>query len=183
MDFPGQPQVPPIVSTYSVYAPAGRGRQALGGTIAAGSIAWPAANRAIYVPMTLPGPCVVRRLFWTNGSTVTGSSEVGVYTRGGVRLCSTGLTAQSGASVLQFVTLGTPVYLDAGVYYLATQNDGTTNRMFGTVTPTVNQGRLAGLLQQDLGGGGVLPATMTPATLTAFAYPLAGIVQNTATPH
>jgi hypothetical protein len=171
-----------IVSLHSDYAPAGRQRQALGGSVGTVSVAWPAANRVIYAPLVLPAPVVARRLFWMNGSSL-GNAQVGVYTRGGVRLCSSGIVAQSGTTTLQFVTLGTEVILDAGFYYFATWNDGTTNRMGGSITPTANQGRLAGLLQEDLAGGAVLPATMTPATLTSFAYPLAGIVQNTATPH
>jgi hypothetical protein len=180
MDFPGQIPMPQIISLFSEWA-AGRNQPGLG-SISSAPVTWPAANRVIYVPFVLPSPVVARRLFWTNGSSL-GNAQVGIYTRGGVRLCSSGIVAQSGSTVFQFVTLGTEVILDAGFYYFAAWNDGTTSRMGGSITPTANQGRLAGLLQEDLAGGAVLPATMTPATLTSFAYPLAGIVQNTATPH
>jgi hypothetical protein len=82
-------------------------------------VAWPAANLAIYVPFAIPFQFNVRRVFWVNGSNLTGNADLGVYTRTGARLFSTGATARSGASVTQYTTLGTPLLLSPGDYYMA----------------------------------------------------------------
>lgn len=86
--------------------------------------AWEDANRAVYQPILLPASCVVRRLWWANGGTVSASYnvDVGVYADSGygpgTRLISTGSTAQGTASVVQFVDV-TDTVLAPGLYWLA----------------------------------------------------------------
>lgn len=141
-----------------------------------GSITW-VANLAIYVPLVLPFPYLVNRLWWMNGSVVTTSNaDVGIYNRDGVRLASAGSTVQAGTSTIQYVALGTPMLLSPGRYYLAWVSSGTTNRGFGLTTITANHGRAAGLLAQATALP--LPASATFATLANALVPWCGITRT-----
>lgn len=175
MDWPAKSAVPPMVSSYGRFGPGLTTTTWV--NLGVGSITWPAANRIIYVPMVLPYYYPLRRAVWGLGSTITSSSIFGVYSSTGTRIFATASTLQSGgggANSLQFVTASPEVLLSPGHYYFAFATDGTTNRARGTVTPTVSQAREMGLLQESPASL-QMPATMTAATIAAFAYPLCGI--------
>lgn len=138
------------------------------------SVAWPAANRALYIPFILPFDYPVRRVFWGNGATVTGDADLGIYTIDGARIYSTGSIARTGlASVPQFTTVSTPFWLFNGVpYYIALAINATTTAMFGTIAVTAVFSRLLGILEQATALP--LPATMTGVAPTGAGYPLVG---------
>ncbi len=135
----------------------------------AATATWGTANQARYVPMYVPWPYRVRRVFWVNGSTASGNMDFGIYNEDGVRLYSTGSTAQSGASAPQFVTPSTPFILSPGRYIFAQNCSGTTNAMWGNVSVTAEQLQWCGIFQQAVG------ATALPATATFAASTVAGI--------
>jgi hypothetical protein len=88
------------------------------------SSTYESANRAVYWPLIIPAVCVVRRLWWANGSSVSASYniDVGVYTSSnygpGEKLVSSGSTAQGTATQVQFVDV-TDTTVAPGLYWLA----------------------------------------------------------------
>jgi hypothetical protein len=141
------------------------------------SITW-VANQAIYMPVSIPWPYPVARIFWVNGATVANNADFAIYTPSGARIFSAGSTVTAGASAPQFVTPGTPFLLDAGDYYFAWNCSGTTTAAFGVVMPTAGQAALCGILSQAVGAV-ALPATATFATAPLTVGPvLCGITRT-----
>lgn len=146
---------------------------------AVGATTW-TANLCVFVPVQIPTPFTVNRVFWVNGSTITGSNAMfGLYTQSGTLLYATASTAMSGTTAPQFVTPSPTFQLDAGSYYMAFACDGTTSRVtvLGT-TITAADGRAAGLLEQALASM-VLPATMASAVAytRTFGCPIIGLTR------
>jgi len=147
-----------------------------GGTAGGATGSWSSANLAYYYPFWLPCQYTVRRVFWGNGSTVTGNKDFGIYTADGTLLYSTGSTGESGASAIQYVT-PTAFVLSPGRYYMAVSCSATTNH--GWILPGSSLARTA------LAGGLVqasalpLPATATFATMSGNSgILLCGITQT-----
>jgi hypothetical protein len=128
------------------------------------------------MPVTLPWPYPVNRVFWANGTTVTSNVDFGIYTPSGTRIYSTGSTAQSGASAPQFVTPTTPFILSPGRYLFAVNCDGTTNRLAGFL-PTAVAAALSGMLTQAVGAV-TLPNPATFATFSNVGIVLCGITRT-----
>jgi hypothetical protein len=137
-----------------------------------GNITWPAANLAIFVPVSIPFYYPVVKGVWGNGSPANANCDIGIYTWDGVRLASLGSTAQSGASSAQFTAFATPFLLPPGDYYFAMSNSGTTG-IFGNTVATAAMGRIAGVRQ--MATAHPLPATATFATYTGTGYPMFGV--------
>lgn len=144
---------------------------------AVGVFNWPATDRALYLPLTIPWAYPVARVFWANGSTPTGNMDFGLYTVDGGKIITTGKVAQSGASALQYVDV-TDFVLPAGQYYMALANDSatTTSRGWGINNVATEHGRIAGCLQQATASP--LPATATFAAWASTGYPLCGITRT-----
>jgi hypothetical protein len=124
------------------------GRSARLSSFTAASAAWPAANRGYIIPFSIDAPFVIRRVFAYNGSTVAGNLDIGVYDRYGGLITSIGSTAQSGASAIQQVALGSPVTLSPGVYAMAMASSSTSATYFRAATPQ-NILTAAGMRQRD----------------------------------
>lgn len=140
------------------------------------SITW-VANLAIFVPIVLPFPYLVSRLWWMNGSTITTSNaDMGIYTKDGTRLASAGSTAMVGTGTIQYAALGTPMLLAPGRYFFGWSCDNTTSRGFGLTSITANHGRAAGLLQQATALP--LPASATFAALANALVPWCGVTRT-----
>lgn len=142
------------------------------------SATWPVASTAFYVPVYLPWPYPVARVFWYNGSSVASVNvDFGIYTADGTLIYSTGSTARSGASAAQYVT-PTSFLLSSGRYYFGHSCDSTTANRGGvaSTTGTVARSALAGLLQEA--SALPLPATMTPVTIANVYLPLCGITRT-----
>ena len=135
------------------------------------SAAWPAANRAIFVPFAIPMPMNVTKLWVCNGTSAAGNIDIGIYDHTGCRLTSTGSTAQAGTSALQVISI-TAVLLSPGQFYLALAGDSTsptTNRS----APTAEALREMGVFMQETAFA--LPATATPAAMTSAYLPFFGL--------
>ena len=141
------------------------------GTI--GSVVWPTANTAIFIPFRLAAPATVRKLFWMNGSIVSGNVDAGIYDKNGVRLVSSGSTLQSGANVNQSVDV-TDTVIGPGNFYLALAMDNITGTIEMTQSYTVEMLRIIGLAQQATAFA--LPATATFATVLNARLPACGAV-------
>lgn len=169
-DFPRASGVSPAtIDTFSTWC-VGLDQAAFAGAITApASAAWPAANRAIYVPFSLPFPYLLRKFFWCNGGTANGNVDCGIYSRAGTKICATGSTAQAGTSVVQSAapSIGATLLMPDS-YYLALALSSGTGTIF-QVAPAANE---AGIAFQATAFA--LPATFTLGT-TGGALPMFGI--------
>ena len=170
---------PPVITPFSPLCVGLEHRASSSGVVA--NTAWPAARRIFYVPMYLPMPIVVRRLFWVNGATVSGNVDVGIYSAvdglPATRLTNTGAsgTAMSGASVLQSVDI-TDIALGPGSYFLAMMVDNATATMWRSVGGAgATSFKSWGICGETPGSGSALPTTATPVTLASNYLPLFGL--------
>jgi hypothetical protein len=132
---------------------------------------WPAANRAMYFPFALSRHAIVKKVFWVNGSSVTGNVDLGVYAVDGRLIVSSGSTAQSGTNAPQVVDI-TDTMLAPGPYYIGLACSGSA--AFMRVQPTAQFQRLFGCLEQS--SAFPLPATATFAENSSLYVPLAGLM-------
>lgn len=136
------------------------------------SAAWTTANQARYVPFKLQQGALVLKLLTYNGTTTGGNTDVGIFTRAGVKILSSGATAQAGTSAWQEFNT-TDTFIGPGLYYFGVLNTTTTGTYFAfTSLPAA---KLAGVHSQAVGAG-TLPATATFATMDAAGIiPIIGL--------
>ncbi len=132
------------------------------------SVAWSAANRALYVPLTIPHRFTVARFFSSNGSSVAGTMDIGLYSNAGAKLISTGPASQAGTSQIQYIDV-TDQSFPPGRYYLALLASSTSTRLSITNYQNAQECRIAGALEEDVGAS-TLPSTMTPAAFANNLY-------------
>lgn len=175
-DFPQVNTLPQFVHPWTLYGP-GPDMRLEAASANPVAFTW-VANSAVYVPMTIPWPYPVNRVFWVNGSTVASANcDFGIYTTSGKKIYSTGSTVQSGASVPQFVTPATPFILDPGNYFFAWACDSTTSHAFAVAITTAAQASMIGIYSQA--SAMPLPASATFAALgTSLGVPLIGITRT-----
>src|SRR5690349_9987725 len=65
------------------------------------SAAWPSANLAIYVPISIRYAYQVNRVFWYNGGTASGNVDLAIYNDSLSRLWSVAVDTNSGSAVAQ----------------------------------------------------------------------------------
>ena len=136
------------------------------------TLVYPAANLAIFIPFRSRYPFLCANAFWNNGTLGTVSNiDVGVYSKDGTRLWSTGSTAQSGASVIQSVDI-TDKKIGAGMYYIAIACDNAAGQLFASTFTNASLDTLAGIRQQSTAFP--LPAVATLGDCTQTYLPLFG---------
>lgn len=167
MDFPNPSQLPLFISSYSA-------RYGIGGNLRTitsqvlGALTW-TANMASFMPVTIPWPYPISRVWWINGSVNTTTNvDFGIYSPSGAKIYSTGSTAMGTISSVQYVTPATPFILPDGKYYFAWVCDNTTTRAYGPAVNTTSF-PLVGILQQ----ASALPLP-NPATFAAISV---GLIQ------
>ena len=166
---------PHMIHTYSRYGVVAALRTA-GSSASAAAITW-VANSAVYHPIYLPFPYLVRRLMWLNGGTITSTNaDVGIYDFAGNKIVSAGPTAMSAVYTPQFVSLSSPILLPPGSYYVGWWCNNTTNRAYGFAT-SANYGRMGGALSQASLASG-LPNTFTPAAYAPLGLVVAGFTRT-----
>lgn len=138
--------------------------------------AWPAANRAVYVPVALHARFTVARFMVCNAGAVAGDLDIGLYNFAGSRLISTGTTAQSGTNAVQYVDV-TNQSFPAGNYWLALVLGDTGGRVSTSTTGAGGFEPFWGATLENLGST-VLPATMTPAVRAVGTLPCFGFTQS-----
>lgn len=133
-----------------------------------GTMNWPTANLAIFVPFRLSGPYLVKKILWANGATAAGNIDVGVYSIGGARIFTTGSVAQSGTSAQQSssATGGGISIPGPGNFFLAVAKDDISGSLLGCFTnTTASFARLFGVYQAT--SAFPLPDTVTFETVSA----------------
>jgi hypothetical protein len=143
--------------------------------VAVGAGAWPAADRALYIPFIIEAPVPVTQIAWENGATLNGNVDVGIYDLAGKRLVSLGSTAQAGASVVQVGDI-TDTPLNQGVYYMAMASSSAT-ATFARVQPGSIGVRAGGGLQQATAFP--LPSSATFAAVASSFLPMLALVTVT----
>lgn len=144
-----------------------------------GSASWPAANRAIYLPFALDGPMPATGFRIANGTAaVAGSWDVGIYSADGRRLASTGTVAQTGVDAVQTITLGSPILLGRGNFWLAIMETSASASIYRVNAGAANDWLMWGALQEATGGS--LPATATFASNTTAFLPYVSIMSELA---
>lgn len=143
---------------------------ALGGGATPASATFPAANDAIFVPVTIEQTVLIKRLFSLNGATASGNIDVGIYSDSGGRIVSAGSTAQAGTSIPQFFDI-TDIVITPGRYYLAVAMNNTTGTLFRASTGIAKL-QAMGLAKQATAFA--LPTSATFATVTAAYLPMIG---------
>jgi hypothetical protein len=136
------------------------------------SAAWTTANQARYVPFKIMDACLVVKLLAYNGATAAGNTDIGIFTRAGVKILSSGAVAQAGTSNWQAFDV-TDTWLNPGQYWFGLLNTTTTGTYFSfTSLPAA---KLAGVCSQAVGAG-TLPSTATFATMDAAGIiPIIGL--------
>jgi hypothetical protein len=127
------------------------------------SVAWPTANRALYVPFTISEPgYTATQMFVYNGTAVSGNIDVGIYDVTLARLVSMGSTAQAGTSAIQTFNI-TDTALPPGRYWMGVAMDNTTGTLFrwGDQFPSV----AAGMFTQASAWSSGMPSTATVASM------------------
>lgn len=127
---------------------------------------YPAADLAIYIPVALRIPALIRKMFVSSGSTGTGYFDLAVYDAGGTRLIATGSQSKNASSIEKVVDV-TDTFLSAGIYYLAIAASNATDT-YCQIAPAAPFLAAQGVLTQALSsptwtptGTNVLPATAT----------------------
>jgi hypothetical protein len=170
-DFPDHVDFPPLFLGTMTQPYCGMEARAIAG-LSPASGAWPAVSYIAYVPFWIPFSYPIRRLWWVNGSTAGGNTDVGIYSVDGARMLSTGSTAGSGNGIPQYVAMD--MLLAPGSYYFAMTHDTTTvNQINRSTALTVIQQRMIGHLGQA--STIPLPATATFAASSQIVYPICGM--------
>lgn len=119
-----------------------------GGSMTAGG-AWPAANRAIYVPVLVEQPVLVTQMaVWVTAQ--AGNLDVGIYSEKLGRLVSAGSTPVGTAGALQAVNI-TDTTLDPGLFFLALCCDTISASFLRANVGGADFYRLCGIQQQAVG--------------------------------
>ena len=171
MDYPsGLAPTPVVVNSFSKYFVSPLSFQAIGvGTTLNNT------NPGLVAlhPFTMTSPYLISSFFWANGTTISGNSDIGIYSsalNGSINLIvSAGAVAQSGANTLQIRALGTPYLLQPGSYFLALTNTVTGQHQGPTFTAL--QGSLCGIVDAT---GTTLNSSLAVQRSTGLHYYLCG---------
>lgn len=130
--------------------------------------AWPAANKALYLPFFLPYPITVKKIGWRNSTTVNGNIDVGVYDHFGNSKVLLGAVAMTGSGLVQIGDVADTNLLP-GYYYLGMSSSSGT-ATFSRVLPSTLVMRTIGM--QEEAAAHPLPATATPIPITVSYVPV-----------
>lgn len=147
-----------------------------GNAIPLGSNPWSnpaAANRAYFIPLYLPSPGIITKLWVQNGTTATGNCDIGLYSCvagwPSARLVSTGSTAQAGTSVMQEFNITDLAISGNTTLFLAVVFDSASSTIFGG-SVAANVWRFSSCAIQSTAFP--LPSTATPVVVTSPVAPL-----------
>lgn len=138
-------------------------------TSVSSNLAWPVANMAFFVPVRIPKTVTINQILIENGLT-NGNLDVGIYDSVFNRLVSSGLVAQAGANVGQYINVANTI-IGPGDYYVAMSMDNNV----GAVDYVRVQGMIAGLFAVagccEQAAAFPLPAVAAPGTMTQLFIP------------
>lgn len=138
--------------------------------IGVNSVAWPAANLALFSPVYVWATQTLTQLV-AQWNTTSGNVDIGIYDSNLTKIVSSGSTAASGL-VQQFNVADT--VLTRGTYYVALAADNTTLQVRRGTQSVAAFGRMLGMFEQA--SAFPLPATATPAAYTRLVLPICGYI-------
>lgn len=142
-------------------------------TLVTTSRAWPSANLAIYVPVTISCRVVVMKLWFSSGTTGTGNVDMGLYDAAGVAVVSATNAAKVADGTEQVFDV-TDTTVGPGIYYIGLSSDSSTDTFYGT-TPAAPIPLAQGVLTEA--SAYPLPATATFAADQTLAFiPTVGLL-------
>lgn len=173
--FLDRPVNPYIVHSFSRMC-AGDGLELF--SVSFASAAW-TANRLILIPLVTGQKLLVKGVWWYNGATVNGNTDVGVYSIDGtVKYGSSGSTGNSGTNTLQDVDV-TDFYLPAqSRFWMVLGSDSGTQTYFRLAFTAFMQDFI-GIKEHLSGWSSGLPSTITPAASTVAVVPMFGLRGST----
>lgn len=137
------------------------------------------ASNVLLYQATVTETYRVRRLWWLNGSPVSGNVDVGVFDASGAKLVSTGSTAQSGASTIQSVAVD--FTLGVGSYWVGIAGSSATASFASfsfTGSPMIRDG--TGIAMHVTVGSAVpLPSQLTLSSNLVYQIPTFGFSRLT----
>lgn len=137
------------------------------------------ANLGVYVPFVLSAPATVAKVWWYNGTVVSGSTDVGVYdVAGTTKIIASGAQTNSGTSVLQIIDV-TDTALGIGRYWLALTCDNATQTFF-RMNSGVQYLDAIGVKQQASAYSSGLPSSISLSTPTVGYVPEFGFATRAA---
>jgi hypothetical protein len=127
-----------------------------------------AANTGVFIPFGLVEATTFTKMFWANGSAVTGNLDVGLFQEDGTLIVSAGTTAQATISTLQVVDI-TDTSLPRGRYYLGITSDTSAvgQKITSTILVAAGICQALGILQ-DTSCAPPLSTNANPATFVAY---------------
>ncbi len=141
-----------------------------------GSATWPAANRALFMPLMIQNPSVATGFWVLNGSSLTGNIDLGIYDENFVRLVSTGAKVTAGAASIQYHD-ATDTLIPRGRHYLAISVASASCQIQRYGSATLGLISAFGVVQME--SAHPLPTTATPATIGAGYVPICGVMFRT----
>lgn len=146
-------------------------------TAAPTSATWPAANRALFIPLLITKGITVVKLWVLNGPTVSGNIDMAIYNSTYVRQVSIGATAQAGVNQIQEFDIADTA-LSAGIYYIGIALNNTTGATYRYTSAGVT-GAIQTWGMAEQAAAFALPNPMVPADITDFYIPICGIATRT----
>lgn len=141
------------------------------GVVPFSAAAWPAANRAIYLPFDLDESANAQQVFWENGG-VAGTTDVAIYDATSLKRI-VALTATTNAGSIQIGNI-TDTLIGPGSYYLGILASTVTTQTYWSAPVVAATLRASGLVQQAVGAA-TLPDPMVPAVVASAYLPHVGI--------
>ena len=136
--------------------------------------AYPAANRVLYVPIWVPKPITVLKV-WVNVTSASGNVDLGLYSRQGSdpgrRLLSSGATLMT--SAIQFISV-TPTLVQPGTYFMAITVNNTSATIGASVGANAGVVAAQGVMSESTVSFG-LPAQAAAAKTSDNYYPDIGL--------
>lgn len=137
-----------------------------GTTVLPAAAAWPATNRALFVPFRLSKQFLVTQAVVGCGGTGGGNFDVGVYDQNGNRIVSSGATGRSASS--EVVADLADTLIGPGTYYMGLAVDGTNN-MIAWAPAAVGLCKALGM--KEMASAYTLPDPVTFATVSSAYVP------------
>jgi len=171
VDFPRDLVLPDGLVTISPYHQCSVGATigSMGGPY---SSTWASASRAIFVPFRIPRSILVLNMWTYNGAAVGNNLDIGIYSKDGTRLVSSGSTAQAGINVIQTLDI-TDTLIGPGLFYMALSFDGTVSTVFRSLPGNIVFPRILGMVSMN--NAFPLPASAVFATLASSTIPVFGL--------
>lgn len=130
------------------------------------SVAWPSANRALFIPFVISRPWRATQAVVGCGTTAGGNFDVGIYDYAGNLLTSSGGIARAASS--EVVAAFADVDLGEGLYYMA-MAVSTTNTMMASAPAQAGLLKCCGV--KEMASAYTLPSTATFATVSSAYLP------------